>query len=391
MMFAGLYIEVNLICIAVIAIILLKVAFNNNLMSQHQLLATALFLFIPFFLSDIVWALIDNKIINAPVEINYLVNILYFSFSAICPFMSFSYCCGVQKSRLVTNKTIWGFMALPAVSIVILAINSPITKWIFYIDESNGYHRGKLYLLSLIVELAYVVITGIVSLVNSQKKENYAHKELYFSFTGFMLFPILASLGQLLLPGYPLTAVGITLATVNMYLSLIDTQVLTDPLTLLCNKRWFLNFNEMRFEEINNSENSTGYVLLLDVDGLIKINSKHGREEGNKALQDIAHILITLPRQTSLNGYFIPCRYGEDEFLVICEMYDGAKMDSVIKFINKKIEILNAKRPLNLNYKLSVSMGYAPVGAKNQHILKAIEEADLDMLKIKKQKLNSHI
>ncbi|MCS0613985.1 diguanylate cyclase [Massilia kyonggiensis] len=55
-----------------------------------------------------------------------------------------------------------------------------------------------------------------------------------------------------------------------------------------------------------------GTVVLLDIDGFHRINREHGRAEGDRALQAVAHMLLLNLRNDDLL-----CRYAGDRFAVL--------------------------------------------------------------------------
>jgi len=64
---------------------------------------------------------------------------------------------------------------------------------------------------------------------------------------------------------------------------------LFNPLTSLWNK------NKLRIDLEKLFKESTGYLLLLDIDGLAAINLSHGREYGDALLKEVAEVCENLP------------------------------------------------------------------------------------------------
>src|SRR5258708_18223549 len=84
-----------------------------------------------------------------------------------------------------------------------------------------------------------------------------------------------------------------------------------DALTGLANYREFMDRLE---QEVRRAERSHHpfTVLLLDLDGLKRINDLHGHLAGNRALQRLAAVMNEHCRSTDL-----AVRYGGDEFALI--------------------------------------------------------------------------
>ncbi len=92
----------------------------------------------------------------------------------------------------------------------------------------------------------------------------------------------------------------------------IASEARTDALTGLKNRR---SFNE----EINrlfaqrHRQCTTLSLIMLDIDGFKKINDVYGHLAGDLVLQSIAQALSKTVREMD-----VVCRYGGDEFVVIC-------------------------------------------------------------------------
>src|SRR5262249_7150770 len=84
----------------------------------------------------------------------------------------------------------------------------------------------------------------------------------------------------------------------------------TDPLTGLANYRKLLDILDAEIKRSDRT-NRPFAVLLLDMDGLKKINDLHGHLVGSRALCRLAQILRTHCRSTDTAA-----RYGGDEFAV---------------------------------------------------------------------------
>jgi diguanylate cyclase (GGDEF)-like protein len=87
--------------------------------------------------------------------------------------------------------------------------------------------------------------------------------------------------------------------------------VVTDPLTGLANYRQLLDVLDSEIKRYRRYKRSFT-VLLLDLDGLKKINDTHGHLEGNRALCRLAKVLRAQCREVDT-----PARYGGDEFAVV--------------------------------------------------------------------------
>jgi len=120
-----------------------------------------------------------------------------------------------------------------------------------------------------------------------------------------------------------------------------------DALTGLGNQRKLFDAIE---REISRSERSGRpfVILMLDLDGLKKINDTHGHLVGNRALCRLADILRLECRTSDTTA-----RFGGDEFTIILAESDRETAESVVRRIQTSL-LLDTEHPT-----LSVSIGLA--------------------------------
>ena len=149
-----------------------------------------------------------------------------------------------------------------------------------------------------------------------------------------------------------------------------------DPLTETHN-RFFLD--EIR-PQLEASETG-GSIVLIDVDGLKRINDQEGHEEGDKAIWTVATAIKKLVRG---NDHVI--RWGGDEFLVILPgMDDELARRRFYMLPSKMDEVKQANRPGAKPYTkfLAASVGVHPY-SKRAPLDIAISQADRVMYERKR-------
>jgi len=85
---------------------------------------------------------------------------------------------------------------------------------------------------------------------------------------------------------------------------------ITDPLTGLANYRRLLSALDLEIKRYGRTGRSFA-ILLLDLNGLKKINDSHGHVVGSRALCRLGEVLRAHCREVDT-----PARYGGDEFAV---------------------------------------------------------------------------
>ena len=107
---------------------------------------------------------------------------------------------------------------------------------------------------------------------------------------------------------------------------------------------------------------------MIDINFFKKINDKYGHLEGDSALIKTADLLKKVLVQS--NAFL--CRYGGDEFAIIYNCTNEQAGDVRIKIYKEfEKEFQNSERP----YRLSVSVGYAPINGKSKTDIAAAEKA----------------
>jgi diguanylate cyclase (GGDEF)-like protein len=95
-------------------------------------------------------------------------------------------------------------------------------------------------------------------------------------------------------------------------------------------------------------------VLVCDLDGFKAVNDAHGHRVGDEVLVEVARRLARVVR-----GDDLLCRYGGDEFLVLCDEIGRDELDAlaarIVASVNEKLVIGG------VIHQLGVSVGVATV------------------------------
>ena len=96
------------------------------------------------------------------------------------------------------------------------------------------------------------------------------------------------------------------------YRDYLDRQLTTDAVTGIYNRRAFTSYLNNNYLAAKD-KNSSLTLMMIDVDHFKSFNDNYGHNVGDEILANIAEILKNNARTTD-----IVCRYGGDEFAVIC-------------------------------------------------------------------------
>jgi diguanylate cyclase (GGDEF)-like protein len=140
----------------------------------------------------------------------------------------------------------------------------------------------------------------------------------------------------------------------------------SDPLTGLANYRVLLEHIDMEIKRYQRNGRAFS-VVLLDLDGLKKINDTHGHVVGSAALCRLAEVLYV-----SCRSIDTPARYGGDEFALVLPEISAEYARRVAQRISQRLAE-DAELP-----RLTVSVGVAEYprdGLTIEHLLSAADRA----------------
>jgi diguanylate cyclase (GGDEF)-like protein len=174
--------------------------------------------------------------------------------------------------------------------------------------------------------------------------------------------PFLLSQGFILL-GYAVAMGGALLDNARLFEQVRHLAV-SDPLTGLANYRRLLDVLENETERTNRSGRSFA-ILLLDLDGLKRINDTHGHLVGSRAICRLADILRNHCRTIDTAA-----RYGGDEFALVLPESEEEEAARVADRI-RAVLATDPEKP-----QLSTSIGIAVYRGSGERIEKLLSEAD---------------
>jgi diguanylate cyclase (GGDEF)-like protein len=145
----------------------------------------------------------------------------------------------------------------------------------------------------------------------------------------------------------------------------------SDPLTGLANYRQLVEALETEIKRFGRTERPF-VVLLLDLDGLKRINDAHGHLTGSRALCRLADMLRLYSREMDTAG-----RYGGDEFVLILPETDAEAARLVAQRISKRLAE-DGEIP-----QISVSIGTAVYPDDGETVNEILGAADRDLYREK--------
>ena len=376
-----LYIEVNLLCVLICGIILIRCMRSIDKRRKARYFCSMTLCFEINFLCDMIWRMIDIYHASVPISLNYLINCVYFSAGTLGCYFWFMYA-EISQGGWASRRQRNAWLALlPALALIGITIASCRTGWVFRIDENNRYMRGPLHLWQLLLSFAYVLITSAKALVKAFQKKHFDRRMELLSLAAFMLLPLVFVVLQVIFLGQvPTMCVGFTITLLVVYLSILDQRITIDPLTQVYNREQMVRYLSHKLRSAG--EDSTLFLLMLDADDFKHINDRYGHVEGDSALIRIAEVL----RRTAPRDAFVG-RYGGDEFVVIGNAASPAQIRALCRQIH--LSLMQSNQDALAPYHLDVSIGCAIQRPGCITIPDFIRAADAELYKTKREKKQS--
>jgi diguanylate cyclase (GGDEF)-like protein len=131
----------------------------------------------------------------------------------------------------------------------------------------------------------------------------------------------------------------------------IDTLSRIDALTGLNNRR---EFDRLLGQEIARAQQlgQRLSLILVDIDHFKRVNDRHGHQEGDRTLQQVARLIQLVPKRVTDAAF----RTGGEEFAVLMSDTDKAgaiTLSESLRSITERAQFLGASEPV------TVSLGVA--------------------------------
>ncbi|WP_320170564.1 diguanylate cyclase [Maridesulfovibrio sp.] len=154
------------------------------------------------------------------------------------------------------------------------------------------------------------------------------------------------------------------------YISMIKTLSDRDYLTGIYNRRSFFQYGEKLFAQQKRS-GSDMVLAMIDIDHFKRCNDSFGHDVGDEVIQKVARSLAKRFRKSD-----IVCRYGGEEFCILCADINLCEVQGVFDLIREEI----GQSPIYVGKKeISITISIGLCGTQAASLNEMISIAD-DML-----------
>jgi len=157
----------------------------------------------------------------------------------------------------------------------------------------------------------------------------------------------------------------------------------TDPMTNLCNRRYFNNASKSIIE-LARRDKTALTVVMLDIDKFKKVNDTYGHDVGDEIIISVANILLEMTRKSDLD-----CRFGGEEFILLLPETSLEGGIVIAEKIRKKVEAFSLHLEDDKEVKVTVSLGVSQLDTENDLRMESvIKRADIALYKAKESGRN---
>ena len=155
----------------------------------------------------------------------------------------------------------------------------------------------------------------------------------------------------------------------------LDRLANTDGLTQAYNRAFFDNEFKNCSENVRKYEELQFSVVVLDLNGLKRVNDDFGHAEGDRLIIKAARVLQTLSRKSDL-----VCRFGGDEFVVLCRSTNFEQCQVLVDRIREEesqttLEFVDAKKKSHsIDLRFSVGIASTSEGIAPEELIKLADE-----------------
>ncbi len=371
-----LHIEIDIMCIAIMVITLIKLsAVSLEKTTNSRWLTMLVLSMISINAFDILGRLIIIANISFIVPALYLTNIIYFSSYAFLAYCSLIYVKTLHDKSFAENTKGLLACAIPMFILITLILISPFTDLIFTIDSDGVYHRSDLFFLQPLISCVYFLAASVSSFVYAKKNNIFSVKSELISYSFCTAFIIICSVLQSLIPDRPVLVVGASLAILIIYINSLELKISLDPLTGIPNRLELMDHLSKTVKELKPDQNL--YFMFIDVDSFKEINDSYGHSEGDRILRKLSSVIRSFCKETK--SYC--ARYGGDELVILKVLSEGEDINSVCRKLDEYI--------IESGIDIGISVGYAKYSEKDDSIQNLISRADNAMYLVKQTKKES--
>ena len=330
---------------------------------------------IAYFVSDALWALVNDGVIPKNTVTVLAVNYSNAIIAAVLFYSCFIYA-EMSTRPDMTRAQISSLQAklrIPIfVEMVVLLVSFAVSPD-YWLDE-NLEPCDLYYLILSFLPCIYIISVTIRGVARGLKPENRKNLKTYLIIASYTPGCIVAAGAQIFFSlTTPIFCFWCTLIILFVFLNSLNKLISTDPLTSLNNRNQLRRYLQLQ----RGAKNL--HVIMVDVDHFKRINDTYGHIEGDRALMLVSRALKKACGRMDISIFL--CRYGGDEFMLLAKTESPQEVIDQVRDCLKE-EIANREGPHS--YRIAASMGYAKWDGDISNFKDCVASADQKMYEDKR-------
>ncbi len=330
---------------------------------------------IAYFVSDALWALVNDNVIPKNTVTVLAVNYSNAIIAAILFYSCFIYAEMSTRPEMTRAQisSLQAKLRIPIfVEIVLLLVSFAVSPD-YWLDE-NLEPCDLYYFILSFLPCIYIISVTIRGVARGLKPENRKNLKTYLIIASYTPGCIVAAGAQIFFSlTTPIFCFWCTLILLFVYLNSLNKLISTDPLTSLNNRNQLRRYLQLQ-RGVKNM-----HVIMVDVDHFKRINDTYGHIEGDRALMLVSRALKKACGRMDISIFL--CRYGGDEFMLLAQTETPQDVIDQVRDCLKE-EIANREGPHS--YRIAASMGYAKWDGDISNFKDCVASADQKMYEDKR-------
>ncbi len=362
------YTEASAVCIVVLSMILINDRLYRTQQETQVCFHRAIISFILYFASDACWAAILSDQFPRIRILVELVNLSNYILLGMMAYEWFMFMAASEKMAFRKSRKKRILCLLPLLISILTMIIAYIANPTFWIRE-NGELNGWYYPMQITVPSMYLITAFFISVFNARKVDLREEKKLYRLIGVFPIGVMAFGMLQVVSLNAPTFCFGSTIMLLFFYIQHMQALISVDALTQLNNRGQINRY----MDQVHYRENTTLYIIMIDIDRFKQINDAYGHAEGDRALILVAEALKKICEGIRASVFI--GRYGGDEFtLFLQNPGDAESPEQVIGMLRSALS--ETQRENRLPYDLNISIGYDELRGKNDTMKDCMIRAD---------------
>lgn len=330
---------------------------------------------IAYFVSDALWALVNDNVIPKNTVTVLAVNYSNAIIAAILFYSCFIYAEMSTRPEMTRAQisSLQAKLRIPIfVEIVLLLVSFAVSPD-YWLDE-NLEPCDLYYFILSFLPCIYIISVTIRGVARGLKPENRKNLKTYLIIASYTPGCIVAAGAQIFFSlTTPIFCFWCTLILLFVFLNSLNKLISTDPLTSLNNRNQLRRYLQLQ-RGVKNM-----HVIMVDVDHFKRINDTYGHIEGDRALMLVSRALKKACGRMDISIFL--CRYGGDEFMLLAQTETPQDVIDQVRDCLKE-EIANREGPHS--YRIAASMGYAKWDGDISNFKDCVASADQKMYEDKR-------